>query len=146
MKNVLILIIIIVFYNSSSFSQEVKITETRYNCLGDDGVHHPFHTYCYSIYNNDSSRIALFFVEDDNTTIPHMKLLERKLYRPYGDFSLSMFELDHCYVKDPTYYLPEFFVKILYPDESFSIYVYADTSQNEIPVDFSRHLLITRFE
>ena len=126
--------------------QDIKMSEARYCVMEQKNEIRKIQSSCYTIQNNDTSRMVLFFVEENNTTKSHLDLLKRKVFRRYGDFSLSMLEWEpNMMMEDTCFIVPELFVKILNPCESFNIIVgqkttHTKTFVNEIP----KHLLICK--
>lgn len=144
MKYIMRIVLLYSCYISTIYSQSITISPTIYNCLGDDNKYHPFHSYCYSINNNDTSYAAIFFIEEDNTALSHKTLLHKKLFRRYGDFYLAMFVTDNVMFEDSVPCIPEYFVKVLSPGDTFNIYLYADIENDNLLEDFEKHILICK--
>lgn len=72
----------------------------------------PEGSFLYIIQNQTEQNLVVFFIEENNDTLPNVKLLRRKLLRRYGDFSLSMIEWEaNMYIENSTTVIPELFVK-----------------------------------
>jgi len=146
MRKLIVILWMFFSYCTAILGQDIRISEASYCVMEQEHEIRKIQSSCYTIHNNDTSRMVLFFIEDDNTTMSHSDILKRKVFRRYGDFSLSMLECDpNIIIEDTCYIVPELFVKILNPCESFNIIVEQKTSQaksfiKEIP----KHLLICK--
>lgn len=146
MKIFTILIGVICFYFIPVFSQDIKSTKAQYCIQEKNGTLRNIHTCYYTIQNNDTSCIFLFFIEEENTSASPIDLLKRKLLRRYGDFSLSMLEWEaNMYLDDMCYTVPELFVKRIEHGDSFDIITYSSNEQEEmITKGLLKHILICK--
>lgn len=123
-----------------SLDDSVKITVWRdYNETASRG------SYCHIIENKSGQNLVVFFIEEENDALPKVKLLRKKLYRRYGDFSFSVMIWDNIiYEKSSNATVtPDIFVKILRPEEKFELVVpFANNDEEQIASKVSRHLLV----
>lgn len=123
-----------------SLEDSVKIAVWRdYNETASHG------SFCHIIENKSEQNLVIFFIEEENDALPKVKLLRRKLYRRYGDFSFSVMIWDNInYEKsNNTTVTPDIFVKILRPEEKFELVVpFANNDEEPIASKVSRHLLV----
>ena len=116
----------------------VKITVCRdYSETVSDG------SFYHIVENKSEQNLVIFFIEEENDTLPQVKLLRRKLYRRYGDFYFFMieWEANMCIEKSPTV-TPDLFVKVLRPEDKFELVVpYSDKDEEQTASKVSRHLL-----
>lgn len=101
-------------------------------------------SFYHVIENKSEQNLVVFFIEEENDTLPQVKLLRRKLLQRYGDFSFSVFVWDNVHFEDnKAILIPEFFVKILKPEEKFELVVpFANNDEEQIASEASLHLLI----
>lgn len=102
-------------------------------------------SYCHFIENKSGQNLVVFFIEEENDALPKVKLLRKKLYRRYGDFSFSVMIWDNIiYEKSSNATVtPDIFVKILRPEEKFELVVpFANNDDEQIASKVSRHLLV----
>lgn len=142
MKALYILIGLMIFQCEVTFCQTISKSEAIY-CISEQcDKMGDIHTCRYTILNNNTSRIIIFFTEDENTSCPFLQLLKRKLCRHYKDFSLSMLVWEANMSIEGYTLVPELFVKTLNQGESFDIIIELDSLQSESAVDLQKHLLI----
>ena len=127
---------------SSQVSYEIKTQKcTRaVSCENSPGG-----LFCHIVENKTKQNLVIFFIEEENDTLPQVKLLRRKLYRRYGDFSFSIIVWDNIYFEksNNASVTPELFVKILKPEEKFELAVtFANNDEEQIASKVSRHLLV----
>ena len=145
MKLFISIIGLIFFFCNSVFGQEIKLTETRYCTQERDGALQFVQTTNYTIQNSDTSRIIIFFIEEENTSASQIELLKRKVLRKYNDFSLSMLEWEaNMDIDDICHIVPELFVKCLEPGESFAFITYSSNEQEEVAKELPKHILICK--
>lgn len=110
------------FYCLSVIGQTINESETKYISILPDGSYGYFQAKKYNINNNDSTLSILLFVEEENTTLSKIELVKRKLLRRYGDFRLSMLAWEpYMIIENGFNSVPELFVKLIRPGESFDI-------------------------
>lgn len=123
-----------------SFEDSVKIAVWRdYNETASRG------SFCHIIENKSEQNLVVFFIEEENDALPKVKLLRKKLYRRYEDFSFSVMIWDNInYEKSNNATVtPDIFVKILRPEEKFELLVpFANNDEEQIASKVSRHLLV----
>ena len=134
------------FYCLSVIGQTINESETKYISILPDGSYGYFLAKKYNIINNDSTLSILLFIEEDNTTLSKIELVKRKLLRRYGDFRLSMLAWEpYMILENGINQVPELFVKILAPEESFDIiFIMTDNSCNSCFDILPKHLLICK--
>ena len=147
MKQLFVLLVVFL-YCSSGFGQRIKESETKYNYHLPDGKTALYQAKKYTVFNNDSTPSILLFVEEDNTTLSKIKLIKRKLMRKYGDFRLSMLAWEpYMILENGLNQVPELFVKIIAPGDSFDIiFILTDNSCNPCFDILPKHLLICKEE
>ena len=142
MRNYVFFMVLLLLYYGSANGQEVKMYLSKYNTVDSTYNTKQVEIYNYTIHNNDTSQIIIFFTEDDITKIPREKLIRKKFLRKYGDFSLSMLEweanMDIC---QNSLIIPELFVKVLNPGETFYLYIYNNYETKLNPNYFNNHIL-----
>lgn len=124
----------------SLLADSVKVTIWR-----DYSESAPSGLFCHIIENKSEQNLVIFFIEEENDTLSDVKLLRRKLYRRYGDFSFSVIVWDNIYFEksNNATLTPELFVKILKPEEKFELVVpFANNEEEQIASKVSRHLLV----
>ena len=144
MRIVFLLFCIILFDHSMLFCQNINSIQAKWCIKGEKEGYDETHSCLYSIQNNTSSKLLIFFIEENNASLPSVQLLRRKLLRRYGDFSLSMLEWEsNMVIEDSCAIIPELFVKCLLPKETFEIIMLFDASgRKKTNVDITKHLLI----
>lgn len=117
----------------------VRITVRR-----DYAGHPHIGSYYHIVENKSEQNMVVFFIEDENDTLPQVKLLRRKLYRRYGDFYFFMIEWEaNMHIEKSPTVTPDLFVKILKPEEKFELVVpFTDDKEEQIAAEVSRHLLV----
>ena len=123
-----------------SLEDSVKIAVWRdYNETASRG------SFCHIIENKSEQNLVVFFIEEENDALPKVKLLRKKLYRRYEDFSFSVMIWDNInYEKSNNATVtPDIFVKILRPEEKFELLIpFANNDEEQIASKVSRHLLV----
>lgn len=144
MRIAFVLFCFILFGHSILFCQNIDSIQARWCIRGEKGDYGETHSCLYSIQNNTSAKLLIFFVEENNDSLLPVQLLRRKLLRRYGDFSLSMLEWEpNMVIEDSCAIIPELFVKCLLPKETFEIIMLFNSSDREkTNVDITKHLLI----
>ena len=144
MKIVFVLFCLILFDHSMLFSQNINPIQARWCIRGEKGDYDETYSCLYSIQNNTSAKLLIFFIEENNESLTPVQLLRRKLLRRYGDFSLSMLEWEsNMVIEDSCAIIPELFVKCLLPKETFEIIMLFNSSdRDKTNVDITKHLLI----
>ena len=101
-------------------------------------------SYYHIVENKSEQNMVVFFIEDENDTLPQVKLLRRKLYRRYGDFYFFMIEWEaNMHIEKSPTVTPDLFVKILKSGEKFELFVpFTDEKEEQIASEVSRHLLV----
>lgn len=127
-------------YDVNLLEDSVKITVGR-----DYTKKHHIGSYYYTVENKTEHNLVIFFIEEENDTLPQVKLLRKKLYRRYGDFSFSVMIWDNInYEKSNNATVtPDIFIKILRPEEKFELVVpFANNDEEQIASKVYRHLLV----
>lgn len=100
-------------------------------------------SYCHIIENKSERNLVVFLIEEENYTLPQVKLLRRKLYRRYADFAFFVIVWDNIVFEKSNTVTPDLFVKILKPEEKFELVVpFANNDEEQIASEVSRHLLV----
>ncbi|WP_418551437.1 hypothetical protein [Prevotella sp.] len=101
-------------------------------------------SFCHIVENKTKQNLVIFFIEEENDTLPDVKLLKRKLYQRYGDFYFFMIEWEaNMYIEKSTTVTPDLFVKILKPKEKLEVIVpFANDTEEEIASKVARHMLV----
>lgn len=101
-------------------------------------------SFCHIVENKTKQNLVIFFIEEENDTLPDVKLLKRKLYQRYGDFYFFMIEWEaNMYIEKSTIVTPDLFVKILKPKEKLEVIVpFANDTEEEIASKVAQHLLV----
>lgn len=104
----------------------------------------PLGSYIYTIKNKTEQNQLIFFIEENNETLPCVKLLKRKLMRRYDDFSFSMIEWEsNMIIRNNRIVTPELFVKILAPKRKFTIIVpFFNREDEDVALKVAQHLLV----
>lgn len=109
-----------------------------------DKKNSPVGSYLYTIKNKTEQNQLIFFIEENNETLPCVKLLKRKLLRRYDNFSFSMIEWEpNMTIKKNNIVTPELFVKILAPKRRFTIIVpFFNREDEDVALKVTQHLLV----
>lgn len=139
--------IIFVSLSTLVFGQNVSLTK-QYYYVSDDKSN--LDTVCclvYKIKNESTFSQVIMFTEDNVNRMPLRRLIKSKMYRRYGDFSLSQFVSDNVDNQSNYVMIPEFFVKFLSQGESFDITLLL-RNEDESALDsiFREHVLICNLE
>lgn len=121
-----------------SFEDSVKISVWRdYDETASCG------SFCHIIENKSEQNLVVFLIEEENDTLPQVKLLRRKLYRRYADFAFFVIVWDNIVFEKSNTVTPDLFVKILKPEEKFELVVpFTNNDEEQIASEVSRHLLV----
>lgn len=144
MKYYIFLLVILLFYNQELTGQ-IKYDLDTQKCIRSFFYKSsPDSLLIYTIKNKAKQNLLIFFIEESNDTLSPVKLLKRKLYRRYGDFSLSMVEWEaNMSIEINDSVIPKLFVKVLEPEEIFKIVVpFADYQDEQIALKVTQHLLM----
>lgn len=144
MRNKIVIFFLLIMICNTISSQEIVKSETNYCFMEMNGNSRSVQSCSYTIHNNNTTRMVLLFIEDDNTSRPYIELLKRKMLHRYGDFSLSMLEWEaNMDVEHGCMVIPELFVKIIPPHESFSVFYCSEEGSDVIIKDeILKHLLL----
>ena len=143
------LLIILILLPFSLYAQDISLERQKYYLLANETEVDSICNLVYQVRNVSSISQVVMFTEDDVNSMPLKTLIKRKLMRRYGDFNIAFFMWDANITKDSSGYVqvPEIFIKILSPDESFNITL---TLQNEddrlVDSLFRNHILICNLE
>lgn len=85
MRIAFVLFCFILFDYSMLFSQNINPIQARWCIRGEKGEYDETRSCLYSIQNNTSAKLLVFFIEENNDSLPPVQLLRRKLLRRYGD-------------------------------------------------------------
>ena len=123
------LFIIFLSLSSSLYGQDISLETQKYYVLANEMEPDSVCNLVYTVKNVSSTPQVVLLTEDDVNTMPLKTLIKRKLMRRYGDFSIAFFLWDGNVENHSAHVLvPEYFIKILSPDESLNITL---TLQNE---------------
>lgn len=91
-----------------------------------------------------NKQLMIFFIEEDNKSLPRIQLLRRKLLRRYGDLSLSFIEWEADMEIEKSYPVsPELFVKVLEPEWIFNIVIpFTSHEEKRTASQVAQHLLL----
>ena len=142
------LFVILLSLSSSLFGQDISVETQKYYVLANEWESDSVCNLVYTVKNVSSTPQVVLLTEDDVNIMPLKALIKRKLIRRYGDFSIAFFLWDGNVENLSAHVLvPEYFIKILPPDESFNITL---TLQNEddhmVDSLFQSHVLICNLE
>lgn len=127
-------------YDVNLLEDSVKITVGR-----DYTKKHHIGSYYHTVENKTEHNLVIFFIEEENDTLPQVKLLRRKLLHRYKDFAFSVIVWDNISFEksNNAAVTPDLFVKILKPGEKFELVVpFANNGEEQIASEVSRHLLV----
>ncbi len=138
-----LLIIALLCYNTMNSQVKYEIKTKKYlNEIHSEKSYSG--SFCHIVENKTKQNLVIFFIEEENDTLPDVKLLKRKLYQRYGDFYFFMIEWEaNMYIEKSTTVTPDLFVKILKPKEKLEVIVpFANDTEEEIASTVARHLLV----
>lgn len=140
-------IIFLFSFASSLYGQNISFVKQSYIIRKDNMGIDTICNLIYKVRNASSNSLVVMFTEDDINSLPLNKLIKRKMYRRYGDFSLSQFVWDNIENHCVNPIIPDFFIKILSPNESFDIILLLQNEDDNV-VDsyFRNHILICNIE
>lgn len=143
MKCILFLLITLLSHNLINGQAKYEIETQRCVSEAKNGDFTTDSILC-SIQNIGKYNSLIFFTEENIDSLAHIKLLRRKLFRRYKDFSLSMIEFEpNMTIKNCENVIPELFVKILAPGEKLEIIIpFSNIEEENIASRISKHLLI----
>ena len=97
----------------------------------------------YIIENKSLSSKIIMFTEDNICDMSMEKLITKKCFRRYGDFSLSSWASENIINMSKHVLIPDYFVKIIKPAEVFTITVLI-RNRDEKLIDslFRNHILV----
>ena len=134
-----ITILSLCFLCNASWGQSITKSIANY-CIFGDCNNRCVYTSRYLISNDNHNQIILFFTEEEISKNDTIQQLRRKVLRPYGDFHLALLEWDDIIIDDTCSLVPELFVKVLNPNETFEIIVISDSEEPN--VDLCKHILV----
>ena len=139
----LLLAIALLCCNVSNGQVQFEI-KTQKIIRGVDNKNFPFGSYLYTIKNKTEQNQLIFFIEENNETLPCVELLKRKLLRRYDDFSFSMIEWEpNMTIEKNNIVTPKLFVKILAPKRKFTIIVpFFNNEDEDVALKVPLHLLV----
>ncbi len=142
------LFVFLLSLSSSLFGQDISVETQKYYVLANEWETDSVCNLVYTVKNDSSAPQVVLLTEDDVNSMPLKSLIKRKLMRRYGDFSIAFFLWDPNVENLSAHVLvPEYFIKILSPDESLNITL---TLQNEddrmVDSLFRSHVLISNLE
>ena len=140
MKNSILLILL--FITLSGYGQDICMEVQNYYILDKEMKPDHFCSLVYKIHNVSTDSIVIMFTEDDVTSIPLKRLIYRKMFRRYGDFTLSQFIWDNVKNHSDYAFIPDLFIKILPPNTSFNMVVSLfNKNYNLVDSIFRNHIL-----
>ena len=138
-----LLAIALLFCNVSKGQIRFEI-KTQKNISGVDKKNSPVGSYLYTIKNKTEQNQLIFFIEENNETLPCVELLKRKLLRRYDDFSFSMIEWEpNMTIEKNNIVTPKLLVEILAPKRKFTIIVpFFNNEDEDVALKVPLHLLV----
>jgi hypothetical protein len=129
--------------NVSNAQVQFKVKAQK-SIRGVDNKNSPLGSYLYTIKNKTEQNQLIFFIEEDKETLPWVKLLKRKLFHRYDDFSFSMIEWEaNMTIENNNIVTPGLFVKILAPKRKFTITVpFFNREDEDVASKVTQHLLV----
>lgn len=97
----------------------------------------------YSIKNDTTETLLMFFIEKPIDSMPILELLRKKLFTRYRDFYLAMIEYEPNMILGYWGVVPDAFVKCITPNEIFNVIV-PFNERNKNLIDISRHILVLK--
>ena len=144
-KNILFILMVI---TSSLHAQTISMEKQSYYVMGHSMEVDTVCSLTYHIKNESSNSQVIMFSHDDINSLPMERLIKKKMYRRCGDYSLSLFVFDPNIVNESNEAtVPDFFVKILPPEDSFNITLLFQ-NENSCIVEplFRNHILVCQLE
>ena len=124
------------------YSQEINNEVRCYYAYGETQLD----TLCnieYTIYNKTEKSQVIMITEDSKMEFPMNKIIRRRLLKRYGDLSFAQMAWDNIENYSDYSLVPEFFVKIVQPNESFKIILeLRNEDVNKVNAVFLEHLLV----
>ena len=143
-------IIIILTFISISFSlygQSISMGKQKYYVWNDRMDIDTICNLIYKVKNVSSNLLVVMFTEDDIRSMPLNKLIKRKMYQRYGDFSFSQFVWDNIENHSEAPLVPDCFIKILAPNESIDITLLLQNEDDSfVDSQFRNHILVFNIE
>jgi hypothetical protein len=142
------LFIIFLSLSSSLYGQDISLETQKYYVLANEMEPDSVCNLVYTVKNVSSTPQVVLLTEDDVNTMPLKTLIKRKLMRRYGDFSIAFFLWDGNVENHSAHVLvPEYFIKILSPDESLNITLSLQNEDDCVADSlFRSHILICNLE
>lgn len=147
MKKYIIIILTFISISSSLNGQSISLGKEKYYVWNDKMDIDTICNLIYKVKNVSSNLLVVMFTEDDIRSMPLNKLIMRKMYQRYGDFSFSQFVWDNIENHSEAPLVPDCFLKILDPNESIDITLLLQ-NENDSFVDsqFRNHILVFNIE
>ncbi len=140
MKSILV-VLLMCFSGNCILGQSVSISSINY-CVQNSCC---INATRYLIRNDCLNNILLLLAEEEISKDNIGPQLKRKMLHPYGDFQLSMLEWEaNLIMVDTCSFVPELFVKVLNPNDSFEIIAFSNSHPETHIVDLSKHILICK--
>lgn len=128
---------------SLSYGQIIAMQSQSYVVHNESGETDTITCLVYKIENKSSSPQVIMFTEDNICEMSMEKLITKKCFRRYGDFSLSSWAWENIINMSKHVLIPDCFVKIVKPAEEFTITVLIkNRDENLIDSMFRNHLLV----
>ena len=142
------LFVILLSLSSSLYGQDISLETQKYYVLANEWETDSICNLVYTVKNVSSTPQVVLLTEDDVNTMPLKTLIKRKLMRRYGDFSIAFFLWDGNVENHSAHVLvPEYFIKILSPDESLNITLSLQNEDDCVADSlFRSHVLICNLE
>lgn len=141
------IILILILFSSSLHGQNISMSKQNYLVCNDKMDLDTICNLIYKIKNESSNFLVVMFTEDDISSLPLNKLIWRKIYRRYGDFSISQFVSDNVESQLEAPLVPDCFIKILVPNESIDIILLLQNEDDQlVDSQFRNHILVSKLE
>ena len=139
---------IVVLFVSCSFihSQEINHEVRCYYTYSETQLD-TLYNIEYTIYNKTKKTQVIMITEDCKMEFPMNKIIRRRLIKRYGDLSFAQMAWDNIENHSAYSLVPEFFVKVVQPNDSFKIILeLRNEDVNRVKTLFLEHLLVLNAE
>ena len=147
MKKYIITILTFISISSSLYGQNISMWKQKYYVWNDKMDIDTICNLIYKVKNVSSNLLVVMFTEDDIRSLPLNKLIKRKMYQRYGDFSLSQFVWDNIENHSEAPLVPDCFIKVLALNESIDITLLLQNEDDRfVDSQFRNHILVFNIE
>lgn len=115
-----IITVILLFVAINSFGQQTEISTQYYYLADKKGSVDSICTVKLFISNTSENHMAIMFSEENIHNHSLEKIIRKKIYRHYGDFSLSIWS-ENIINNSKYIHFPGMFIKIVNPNEDFEM-------------------------